>query len=158
MLAYVDGPQRGQLAAPGTTLSFDAMDAYARGEADAFIGSHSNPWNCRRRKWAHDREHHHRSALVTVLLLYMLGADPELCCNALLGDHQSVAMAAILKAADLCASDPLLVARFLSESSTNGGMKSAWKWWEGLPYNRWREAESGRHDPLPRPAPARGWR
>jgi NitT/TauT family transport system substrate-binding protein len=50
------------------------------------------------------------------------------------------AMRAILKAADICASDPLLVARFLSDKLYEPRYQIGLEVVKSLPYNRWREA------------------
>jgi NitT/TauT family transport system substrate-binding protein len=50
------------------------------------------------------------------------------------------AMRAILKAADLCDSDPLKVARFLSDKLYEPRFPIGLEVVKSLPYNRWRES------------------
>ena len=50
------------------------------------------------------------------------------------------ALRAILKAADICDSEPLKVARFLSDKQYEPRYQIAAELMKSLPYNRWREA------------------
>jgi NitT/TauT family transport system substrate-binding protein len=50
-------------------------------------------------------------------------------------------MRAILKAADMCAADPVKVARFLSEKLYEPRYPIGLEVVKSLPYNRWREAD-----------------
>ena len=50
-------------------------------------------------------------------------------------------MRAMLKAADLCAADPVMVARFLSDKLYEPRYQIGLEVVKSLPYNRWREAD-----------------
>jgi NitT/TauT family transport system substrate-binding protein len=138
MLAYVGIDPKDVNWLPGTTSLLDAMEAFSTGKADAFVGFAQQPVEMRARKIGH----------VIVNTTTDRPWSQYFCCM-LRGNREFVqrhplttkrALRAILKAADLCDSEPLKVARFLSDKLYEPRFQIGLEVVKSLPYNRWREA------------------
>jgi NitT/TauT family transport system substrate-binding protein len=123
---------------PGTTSLLDAMDAFTSGKADAFVGFAQQPVELRAKKIGHVIVSTTTDRPWSQYYCCMLGANRDFVQRYPVTTKR--AMRAILKAADLCASDPLLVARFLSDKLYEPRYQIGLEVVKSLPYNRWREA------------------
>ena len=138
MLAYVGIGPREVNWMPGTTSLLDAMDAFTSGKADAFVGFAQQPVELRAKKIGHVIVSTTTDRPWSQYYCCMLGANRDFVQRYPVTTKR--AMRAILKAADLCASDPLLVARFLSDKLYEPRYQIGLEVVKSLPYNRWREA------------------
>ena len=138
MLAYVGMDPKEVNWMPGTTSLLDAMDAYTRGKADAFVGFAQQPVELRAKKIGRVIVNTTTDRPWSQYYCCMLGANRDFVQRYPVTTKR--AMRAILKAADLCASDPLLVARFLSDKLYEPRYQIGLEVVKSLPYNRWREA------------------
>jgi NitT/TauT family transport system substrate-binding protein len=138
MLAYVGIDPREVNWMPGTTSLLDAMNAFTTGNADAFVGFAQQPVEMRARKVGHVIVNTTTDRPWSQYYCCMLGANRDFVQRYPATTKR--AMRAILKAADLCASDPLQVARFLSDKLYEPRYQIGLEVVKSLPYNRWREA------------------
>ena len=138
MLAYVGIDQREVNWMPGTTSLLDAMDAFSQGKADAFVGFAQQPAEMRARKVGHVIVNTTTDRPWSQYYCCMLGANREFTQRYPVTTKR--ALRAILKAADICAAQPLQVARFLSDKLYETRYAIGREVVESLPYNRWREA------------------
>jgi len=138
MLAYVGMDPTEVSWMPGTTSLLDAMDAFARGKADAFVGFAQQPVELRARKIGHVIVNTTTDRPWSQYFCCMLGANRDFVRRYPVTTKR--AMRAILKAADICDSDPSKVARFLSDKLYEPRYQIGLEVVKSLPYNRWREA------------------
>jgi NitT/TauT family transport system substrate-binding protein len=115
----------------------DFMEAFARGEVDAFLGFPPEPQELRERGIGH-------------VILNTAKDRPwsqYFCCMAF-GNREFVRahpvatkryLRAILKAADICATEPELAAQQLVEAGFTGSYDHALQTLNEIPYDRWRE-------------------
>jgi len=124
----------------GTDPSFNPLELFAEGKIDAFLGFPPNPQELRARHIGH----------VIVSTAVDRPWSQYFCCM-LMGTRQYVrnhpvatkrAMRAILKAADLCATDPAWVARTIVDRRFTDRYDYALQTLNDIPYDRWREYDA----------------
>jgi NitT/TauT family transport system substrate-binding protein len=124
----------------GTDPSFNPLELFAEGKIDAFLGFPPNPQELRARHIGH----------VIVSTAVDRPWSQYFCCM-LMGTRQYVrnhpvatkrAMRAILKAADLCATDPAWVARTIVDRRFTDRYDYALQTLNDVPYDRWREYDA----------------
>ena len=93
----------------------NAMELFANGETDAFLGFPTEPQELRARHRPRDPEHGQRPAVVTVLLLHDL-RQPRLGARAPCRDQAF--LRAVFKAADFCQANPEHAARRLVDGGS----------------------------------------
>jgi NitT/TauT family transport system substrate-binding protein len=120
-----------------TSLSGDFMEAFAEGEVDAFLGFPPEPQELRVRK-------------IGRVILNMATDKPwsqYFCCSAF-GNRDFVRahpvatkryLRAVLKAADICATEPERAAQQLVQAGFTGRYEYALQTLTEVPYDRWRE-------------------
>jgi NitT/TauT family transport system substrate-binding protein len=138
MLAYVG-------LAPRKDVRFitpkwpEVMDLLAQGQIDAYLGFPPEPQELRARKIGH----------VVVNSMIDRPWSQYFCCL-VIGNRDFVqkhpvatkrALRAILKAIDICASEPERVARFLVDKGYTRSYEYALQTMHDIPYNKWREYE-----------------
>jgi NitT/TauT family transport system substrate-binding protein len=138
MLAYVGINPKEVNWLVGTTSLLDAMEAFAAGKADAFVGFAQQPVELRSRKVGHVIVNTTTDRPWSQYYCCMLAANRDFARRYPITTKR--AMRAILKAADLCDSDPLKVARFLSDKLYEPRFPIGLEVVKSLPYNRWRES------------------
>ncbi len=138
MLAYVGIDPKEVNWLPGTASLLDAMDAFATGKADAVVGFAQQPIEMRARKIGQVIVNTTTDRPWSQYYCCMLAANREFVQRYPVTTKR--AMRAILKAADLCDSEPLKVARFLSDKNYEPRYQVGAEVVKSLPYNRWREA------------------
>jgi NitT/TauT family transport system substrate-binding protein len=138
MLAYVGINPKEVNWLPGTTSLLDAMEAFSSGKADAFVGFAQQPVELRARKIGHVIVNATTDRPWSQYFCCMLGANREFVHRYPVTTKR--ALRAILKAADLCDSEPLKVARFLSDKLYEPRFQVGLEVVRSLPYSRWREA------------------
>jgi homoserine acetyltransferase/ABC-type nitrate/sulfonate/bicarbonate transport system substrate-binding protein len=138
MLAYVGMNPSDVVWMPGTSSLLDAMDAFSRGKADAFVGFAQQPVELRARKIGHVIIDTTNDRPWSQYYCCMLGANRDFAKRYPVTTKR--ALRAILKSADLCASDPRGAARFLSDKLYEPRFQIGLEVVGSLPYNRWREA------------------
>lgn len=115
-----------------------AREAFASGKADAFLGFAPQPQQLAERKVGH-------------VILSTTEDRPwsQYFCCMLTGNRAFVqknpiatrrAMRAMLKAADMCASDPVRAARYMVDRGFERNFDMALRVISGLPYRRWRDS------------------
>jgi NitT/TauT family transport system substrate-binding protein len=124
----------------GTDPSFNPLELFAEGKIDAFLGFPPNPQELRARHIGH----------VIVSTAVDRPWSQYFCCM-LTGNREYVrnhpvatkrAMRAILKAADLCATDPAWVARTIVDRRFTDRYDYALQTLNDVPYDRWREYDA----------------
>ena len=124
----------------GTDPSFNPLELFAEGKIDAFLGFPPNPQELRARHIGH----------VIVSTAVDRPWSQDFCCM-LIGNRQYVrnhpvatkrAMRAILKAADLCATDPAWVAKTIVDRHFTDRYDYALQTLNDVPYDRWREYDA----------------
>jgi NitT/TauT family transport system substrate-binding protein len=138
MLAYVGIDPREVNWLPGTTSLRDAMEVFASGKADAFVGFAQQPLEMRARRIGHVIVNTTTDRPWSQYYCCMLAANREFARRYPITTKR--ALRAILKAADLCASEPQRVARFLSDKLYEPRYPLGLELVQSLPYTRWREA------------------
>jgi NitT/TauT family transport system substrate-binding protein len=138
MLAYVGMNPNDVVWMPGTSSLLDAMEAFSRGKADAFVGFAQQPVELRARKIGHVIVDTTNDRPWSQYYCCMLGANRDFVKRYPVTTKR--ALRAILKSADLCASDPRGAARFLSDKLYEPRFQIGLEVVASLPYNRWREA------------------
>jgi NitT/TauT family transport system substrate-binding protein len=111
---------------------------YSSGKADAFVGFAQQPVELRARKIGHVIVNTTTDRPWSQYFCCMLGANREFVHRYPVTTKR--ALRAILKAADLCDSEPLKVARFLSDKLYEPRFQVGLEVVRSLPYSRWREA------------------
>jgi len=138
MLAYVGIDPKEVNWLPGTTSLLDAMEAFSSGKADAFVGFAQQPVEMRARRIGHVIVSTTTDRPWSQYYCCMLAANREFAQRHPVTTKR--ALRAILKAADMCASQPRQVARFLSDKLYEPRYPIGREVVESLSYNRWREA------------------
>jgi NitT/TauT family transport system substrate-binding protein len=138
MLAYVGINPKEVNWLPGTTSLLDAMEAFANGKADAFVGFAQQPVEMRARKIGHVIVNTSTDRPWSQYYCCMLAANREFARRYPVTTKRAVR--AILKAADICDSQPREVARFLSDKLYEPRYEIGLEVVQSLAYNRWREA------------------
>jgi NitT/TauT family transport system substrate-binding protein len=138
MLAYVGiDPQQHVIWMTGKDMR-NAMDLFAEGKADAFVAYAQEPAELRLRKagrvivdTAQDRPWFQYFCCMIAANREFLERNPVATKRAL---------RAIVKAADVCASDPQGVARFLAAKQYETRYPIGLEVMQGVDYSRWRDA------------------
>jgi NitT/TauT family transport system substrate-binding protein len=138
MLAYVGIDPREVNWLPGTASLRDAMEVFASGKADAFIGFAQQPIEMRARKIGHVIVNTAIDRPWSQYFCCMLAANREFARRYPITTKR--ALRAVLKAADLCENEPQLVARFLADKLYEPRYALGLELIRSLPYTRWREA------------------
>ena len=139
MLAYVGmNPQRDIKWIVGENL-FAAMNLFVDGRADAFFGYGQQPAELRARKIGRIIVDTAQDRPWSQYFCCMVAANREFVQRNPVATKR--VLRAILKAADMCANDPLGVARFLSDKLYEPRFQIGLEVMKRLPYTRWREAE-----------------
>jgi NitT/TauT family transport system substrate-binding protein len=139
MLAYVGmNPQRDVEWVAGQNVT-DGMALFVDGKADAFLGFAQQPEELRLKKFGHVLIDTAQDRPWSQYFCCMVAANRDFA------QRNPVAtkcvLRAILKSADICAADPQLAARFLSDKLYEPRFQIGSNVMERLPYNRWREAD-----------------
>ena len=139
MAAYVGMDPRKEINwVLGGTLPA-SMDLFVKGKVDAFLAFAPQPQELREKKVGH----------VIVDTTHDRPWSGYFCC-VLMANRDFVtrypvatkrALRAILKAADICAQEPELAARYLVAKGYESRYDIALEVLKGLPYNRWRQAD-----------------
>ena len=116
----------------------DSMRLLAEGKIDAFMGFPPEPQELRAKKIGRVIVNTITDRPWSQYFCCMLGANREFVQRYPVTTKR--ATRAILKAADLCDSEPLKVARFLSDKNYEPRYQIGLEVVKSLPYNRWREA------------------
>ncbi len=139
MLAYVGmNPQRDINWVVGEHI-LDAMNLFADGKADAFLGYGQQPAELRARKIGQIIVNTAQDRPWSQYFCCMVAANREFVQRNPVATKR--VLRAILKGADMCADDPQRVARFLSDKLYEPRFQIGLEVMKRLPYTRWREAE-----------------
>ena len=137
-LDHLIGPGRALDTSKYFIICADAMDLFAEGKADAFVGYAQEPAELRARKigrviveTAHDRPWSQYFCCMLVANRDFVQRNPIATKRAL---------RAILKAADVCAAEPERAARFLFEKQYEPRYPIGLDVMKRAVYSRWREA------------------
>jgi NitT/TauT family transport system substrate-binding protein len=139
MLAYVGINPRDVNWLPGERSLLDAMYLFETGRADAFMGFAQQPPELRAKKIGHVIVDTTTDRPWSQYFCCMLYANRNFAQRYPVATKR--ALRAILKAADICAAEPLKVARFLSDKQYEPRFLIGLEVMKRLPYNRWREAD-----------------
>ena len=138
MLAYVGiNPQQDVTWITGRDVS-NAMNLFADGKADAFVGFAQEPPELQRRKVGRVLINTAQDRPWSQYFCCMVIANREFAQRNPIATKR--ALRAILKAADICASDPERVARFLTAKLYETRYPIGLEVMKATQYNRWREA------------------
>ena len=139
MLAYVGlNPQRDIKWVVGEHIT-DAMNLFVDGKADAFFGYGQQPAELRARKFGRIIVNTAQDRPWSQYFCCMIAANREFTQRNPIATKR--VLRAILKAADMCASDPQGVARFLADKLYEPRFQIGLEVIQRIPYTRWREAE-----------------
>jgi NitT/TauT family transport system substrate-binding protein len=139
MLAYVGiNPQRDVKWIAGENVR-DAMGLFIEGKADAFLGFAQQPEELRLKGVGHVIVNTAQDRPWSQYFCCMIAANREFVERCPIATKR--VMRAILKSADICATDPQRAARFLSDKLYEPRYQIGLNVMKGLPYNRWREAD-----------------
>lgn len=138
MLAYVGIDPREVSWLPGTTSMLDAMEVFARGKADAFVGFAQQPLELRARRIGKTLVNTTTDRPWSQYFCCMMAANRDFAQRYPIATKR--ALRAILKAADLCDAAPARAARFLADRLYEPRYEIGRELMESLPYNRWRES------------------
>jgi NitT/TauT family transport system substrate-binding protein len=139
MLAYVGiDPRRDVQWLPGRTLS-DALRLFAEGKADAMLGFAPQPQELRRKKIGHAIVNTTQDRPWSEYFCCAVAANREYVSKYPIATKR--ALRAILKSADLCATEPDRVARYLVDKGFERRYDIGLEVLKSLPYKRWRDAD-----------------
>jgi len=116
----------------------NAMDLFAEGKADAFVGYAQEPAELRLRKAGHVIVDTAQDRPWSQYFCCMVIANRDFAMRNPIATKR--ALRAILKAADVCATDPERVARFLVAKQYETRYPVGLEVMQGSQYSRWREA------------------
>ena len=136
MLAYVGASPKDVNWIVGQESLLDAMDLFVGGKADAFVGFAQQPVELRAKKVGHVIVDTTTDRPWSQYYCCVLAANKEFVQRYPAAAKR--ALRAILKAADICDSDPLKVARYLSDKLYEPRFQVGLELMKRLPYNRWR--------------------
>jgi NitT/TauT family transport system substrate-binding protein len=138
MLAYVGiDPRKEVHWIQGKTLL--AMELFAEGKADAFMGFAPQPEELRARKLGHVIVNTAQDRPWSQYFCCVAAANREFVARYPVATKR--ALRALLKAADICAAEPERVARYLVAKGYEPRYEIGLKVLKSLPYRRWREAD-----------------
>jgi NitT/TauT family transport system substrate-binding protein len=137
MLAYVGiSPQ--QVKWVNTASYPESMRFFSEGKVDAFIGFPPIPQEARRKKIGQVILDTSRDKPWSQYFCCVVTANREFAAKHPIATKR--ALRAILKAADVCSTQPERVAKFLVEKGYERNYDIAFEVLKSLPYNRWRES------------------
>ncbi len=116
----------------------DAMDLFVDGKADAFLGFAQQPPELRAKKIGHVIVNTAQDRPWSHYFCCMVAANREFAQRHPIATKR--VLRAILKAADICASEPQRAARYLSDKLYEPRFQIGLEVMKNLPYNRWRES------------------
>jgi len=138
MLAYVGmNPQKDVKWIAGAHVG-DAMNIFVEGKADAFFGFAQQPAELRAKNIGHVIINTSQDKPWSQYFCCMLAANKEFVNRHPVATKR--VLRAILKAIDLCAAEPALVARFLSDQLYETRYAIGLEVTKSVIYTRWREA------------------
>jgi NitT/TauT family transport system substrate-binding protein len=138
MLAYVGiNPQQDVTWVTGKELR-NAMELFVEGKADAFVGYAQEPPELRARKIGRVIVDTSQDRPWSQYFCCMVVANREFAQRNPVATKR--ALRAILKAADVCAADPELAARFLAEKLYETRYPLGLEVMKNVAYTRWRDA------------------
>jgi NitT/TauT family transport system substrate-binding protein len=138
ILAYVGLNPRKDVNWVAGERAVDAVRMFEDGKADAFIGFPPHPQELRAKNIGHVILNTTQDRPWSQYFCCMLAANREFSLKYPIATKR--ALRAVLKSADLCASEPIRVARFLAEKGYETRSDIALELLTQLPYRRWREA------------------
>lgn len=139
MLAYVGVDPASVHWITGQESLLDAMEIFADGQADAFVGFAQQPLELHERKVGHVIVNTTTDRPWSQYYCCVLAANRDFIQKNPVATKR--ALRAVLKAADLCDSQPAGVARFLSDKLYEPRFRIGLELMKQLPYNRWREQD-----------------
>jgi NitT/TauT family transport system substrate-binding protein len=139
MLAYVGIDPRRDVKWIAGQNTRDAMDLFLNGQADAFLGFAQQPEELRQKKFGHVIVNTAQDRPWSQYFCCMVAANRDFAQRNPVATKR--VLRAILKAADICATDPQRAARFLSDKLYEPRFHIGLNVVRGLPYDRWREAD-----------------
>ena len=138
MLAYVGiDPRKDVNWITGKTIV--AMEIFAEGKADAFMGFAPQPQELRARKIGHVIINTAQDRPWSQYFCCMVAAHRNFATKHPIATKR--ALRAYLKAADICAQEPERVARYLVTKGYEPRYEIGLEVLKSLPYNRWRESD-----------------
>ena len=138
MLAYVGiDPRKGVKWITGKSVV--AMDFFAEGKADAFMGFAPQPQELRARKIGHVVINTTQDRPWSQYFCCVVSANQEFVARYPVATKR--ALRAYLKAADICAAEPERVAQYLVAKGYEPRYEIGLEVLKSLPYKRWREAD-----------------
>ena len=138
MMAYVGiDPRKDVNWITGQTIV--AMELFAEGKADAFMGFAPQPQELRARKIGHVIVNTAEDRPWSQYYCCMVAARREFASGYPIATKR--ALRALLKAADICSTEPEQVARYLVAKAYEPRYEIGLEVLKSLPYNRWREAD-----------------
>jgi NitT/TauT family transport system substrate-binding protein len=120
-----------------TDPSVKPIELFVQGKIDAFLGSPPEPQDLRARKIGNVIVNSAMDRPWSQYFCCMVGGNPEYVRNHPVATKR--ALRAILKATDLCASDPARVARRLVDGGFTQRYEYALEALREIPYDKWRE-------------------
>jgi NitT/TauT family transport system substrate-binding protein len=137
MMAYVGiDPRKDVNWITGKTIL--AMELFAEGKADAFMGFVPQPQELRARKIGHVIVNTTQDRPWSQYFCCVVAVRREFAAKYPVATKR--ALRAFLKAADICAAEPERVARYLVTKGYEPRYEIALEVLKGLPYRRWRES------------------
>jgi len=138
MLGYVGiDPRKDVNWITGATVV--AMELFAAGKADAFMGFAPQPQELRARKIGHVIVNTTQDRPWSQYFCCMVAAHRDFVTRYPVATKR--ALRALLKAADICAAEPERAARYLVAKGYETRYEIGLEVLKGLPYNRWRQAD-----------------
>jgi NitT/TauT family transport system substrate-binding protein len=141
MLAYIGmNPQQDVNWIVGEDVR-DAMGLFVDGKADAFLGFGQQPPELRAQKVGHVIVNTGQDRPWSDYFCCMVAANRQFAQRHPIATKR--VLRAILKATDICASEPQRAARYLSDKLYEPRFQIGLEVMKSLPYNRWRESDPG---------------
>jgi NitT/TauT family transport system substrate-binding protein len=138
MLAYVGMNPKQDVTWIAGQNQRDAMGLFIDGQADAFLGFSQQSEELRQKKIGRVILNTSTDRPWSQYFCCMVAANREFVQRHPIATR--LALRAVLKASDLCSTDPQRVARFLSDKLYEPRFQIGLEVMKRLPYNRWREA------------------
>jgi NitT/TauT family transport system substrate-binding protein len=140
MLAYIGmNPQQDVNWIVGEDVR-DAMGLFVDGKADAFLGFGQQPPELRSQKVGHVIVNTGQDRPWSDYFCCMVAANRQFAQRHPIATKRF--LRAILKAADICASEPQRAARYLADKLYEPRFQIGLEVMKSLPYNRWREGNA----------------
>jgi NitT/TauT family transport system substrate-binding protein len=139
MLAYVGIDPRKDINWLTEEKTIVAMDLFAEGKADAFMGFPPQPQELRARKIGHVIVNTAQDRPWSQYFCCMAAANREFVSKYPVATKR--ALRALLKAVEICAQEPERVARYLVTKGYEPNYDVGLEVLRSVPYSRWREAD-----------------